>query len=128
MTVNFIGNYESLELTEAAKHSARVMVAECRLRMPQLQARAVRWHNQRAATACPGKNLIAFIRDSNLHGWGLPEPKPVAVAVTATVTDEELNDLASSAFSLNYKAERLAAQAQDNLGLVRRFRKEHDNE
>lgn len=123
MTVNFIGNYETMQLTEAQKHSARVMVAECHRRMPQLKDRAVRWHNQRAATACPGVNLVAFIRESNLHGWDVPEPE----AVTQAVTDEELNDLAASAFSLHYKADRLAAQAEDNLDLVRRFRKEHDN-
>jgi len=139
MTVNFIGNYETDVLTEAAKASAGLMVRECVRRMPQLAGRDVRWHNQRAATACPGRNIVSFIRERNALGWDAPAPAPappvIAVqpqhgkpSVDRGVLDSlraEATAVWQSAKDLGEAADELADLSESNLELVREFRRDH---
>lgn len=142
MTVNFIGNYETDVLTEAAKASAGLMVRECVRRMPQLAGRDVKWHNQRAATACPGRNIISFIRERNALGWDAapaaptPPPTPTVVvqpqhaqsSVDRAALDSlraEATELWQSAKDLGEAADGLADLSESNLELVREFRRDH---
>ena len=149
MTVCFVGDYAQDQVTDAARASAGVLVRECWKRMPQLKNLDVRWHNQRASTACPGSNLVQFIKEQNvLNGWGAPTVVPVKDedVVVSGPSKDQLNQLAAAAFALDYRAQRRASSAralsvamadlrdelaelavltENNLDAVRRLRKEH---
>lgn len=100
MTICFIGNYEEDDLTEEAKEAARILVTESRKRMPQLRDKAVRWHNMRAKTACPGRVVESFVRaeQRKLDAWTVaadkPEPAQAPVAAPV-VTKQDLVDVRS---------------------------------
>ena len=121
MVVCFIGNYDTMKLTAAQEMSARLVYAEFVRRSPQVAGKAARWHNQRSGTACPGSDVIGWVRDMNLKGWPDPTPKPEPVVETPEpVTDAALvelkarvDQLTEDVFSVSYRADRLSAQAED---------------
>ena len=58
-TIVFPGNYDNRQLTDAQKGAAAELVAH--LRRGGV-GEALRWHGDRAAVGCPGRNVIAWIR------------------------------------------------------------------
>lgn len=61
ITVSMLGNFEVEEATLEAK-SALVRIVAALLTKHDLPVTAVRLHRDVAATACPGKSLIAFLK------------------------------------------------------------------
>ena len=117
MTVCLIGNYDAIEMTAAQEQSVKEIVWESQRRMPQLVGRDVKWHNQRAATACPGTDAVAFVRQQNSLGW--PVPPPPAPNVSSARTQGvgapeigELDILRESAFATSFTANETLERAE----------------
>lgn len=69
-TVCFAGNYDTRHLTDAQKRAWH------RIRAWTLSfgaGRGVSWHNQRAQTSCPGRNVIGWLRSGHPD---VPDPAP----------------------------------------------------
>lgn len=106
-----IGNYDTDQVTDAQKVSVEWLRNAAIARMPQLGTKNVGWHNDRDATACPGKHVVTWIKQRNTEQWATTQPTPTETAVNDEHLDD-IDELTELFFELDYKAKRLQNKAQ----------------
>ena len=113
-TIAFPGNYETRELSDEQKRSAVWLVAHLR---DLGVGDAVRWHGQRAKVACPGRNVIAWIRTGGPDQ--APEPQePTLEEIAMSHPDELVRKRVNEAVRLGQlNAAGTVAQMRKDFGL-----------